>query len=446
MDKTIQIKKGFDINILGEAERNISHLNSSLYAVKPTDFVGFLPKLFVKEGDQVKAGTPLFRNKFDERIMLTSPVSGTVEMIKRGEKRVLQEVIIKAGTSYDSEDFGKLNPASSSREKLIELLLKSGTWAMIRQRPYSTIANPDDTPRDFYISAFDTAPLAIDIPFVVSNNISDFQTGIDAMKLLAGKNIKLGLPASEQNLSKLKNVDITYYSGPHPAGNLSVHINKTQPINKGEKIWYIHPQDLIIIGRLCNNGFLDTTITIPVCGSEVPNPQYYTTRKGVSIEQIVSNIKSEKDLRCISGNVLTGTKIKNDGYLGFFENQFTIIPEGNEYEFFGWALPGADKVSFSRTFLSMFCPKKKRKVSANLHGGHRALVMTGIFENLFPLDIYPMQLIKACISDNLDLMEQLGIYEVDEEDFALLEFADPSKTEIQAIIRKGLNTVRKELE
>ncbi|MGB4655576.1 MAG: Na(+)-translocating NADH-quinone reductase subunit A [Bacteroidales bacterium] len=446
MSKTINIKKGYDIRLVGEAAKSVTMIQSAKHAVKPTDFIGLTPKLLVQVGDEVKAGTPIIFNKHDERVVITSPVSGTVEAINRGEKRLLEEIVIKTGTGYQSESFDIKYTPDIERAKLIELLLKSGLWASIRQRPFSVIANPDDTPRDIYVTAMDTAPLAIDLPFVIKNSLEDFQEGINALKILGNKNIQLGLPHGCTELDSLKNVDITYYKGPHPAGNLSVHINKTSPINKGEIIWYAHPQDIIIIGRLCRHGHVDTTITIPVCGSQVESPQYFTTRKGVCIDTFADIINTEETNRYISGNVLSGTKIKENGFLGFYENQFTVIPEGNEYEFFGWIKPGLDKPSFSRTFMSWLQPNKKYKANANLHGGNRALVVTGEYEKVFPLDIYPMQLIKACIAENIDDMENLGIYEVDEEDFALPEFIDPSKTEIQHIIREGLDLIRKEMQ
>jgi len=445
MANTIKIKKGLNINLIGGAKKEISEVQSEHYAVKPTDFLGVFPRLLVKEGDAVKAGTPLFIDKYRENILFTSPVSGVITEISRGDKRVLEEIRIKSSPSPEYEDFGKADPSFTSREMIIEKLLKSGAWPMIRQRPYTIIANPADTPKGIYVSGFDSAPLAPDYSMIVRENISEFQSGIDVLAKLAGTPVKLGLPGGKSDFPKVSNVDITYFEGPHPAGNVGIQIHHTIPINKGDIVWIVNLQDVIIIGRLFEKGVFDTSIMVPVCGSEVINPVYYRVYKGASVRSmLVNNIK--KDLnRVISGNVLSGHRIKPDGYLGFYHNQFTVIPEGNYHEFFGWALPGLKKFSFSKSFFSWLNPNREYRLDTNFHGAERAYVMTGQYEQVFPMDIYPMQLIKACLAENIEMMENLGIYEVDEEDFALIEFIDTSKTEIQYIIRKGLDLIRKEM-
>lgn len=445
MANTIRIKKGLNINLIGEAKKEISAIDAGRYAIKPTDFLGVFPRLMVKEGDAVKAGTPLFIDKYRENIIFTSPVSGIIEEISRGDKRVLEEIRIKSGDKPEFEDFGKADPLISSREDIIEHLLKSGAWAMIRQRPYTIIANPSDTPKGIYVSGFDTAPLAPDYSMIVKENTAYFQTGLDVLAKLAGAPVKLGLPGGKNNFPKVSNADITYFEGPHPAGNVGIQIHKTNPINKGDVVWVVNLQDVIIIGRLFSKGIYDTSVIVPLCGSEVKNPKYFKTYKGASIQSLVKNNLNEGLVRLISGNVLTGSRIKSDGYLGFYHNQFTVIPEGNYFEFFGWALPGLNKFSFSKSFFSYLTPNRKYRLDTNFHGAERAYVMTGQYEKVFPMDIYPMQLIKACLAENIELMENLGIYEVDEEDFALMEFIDTSKTEIQQIIRKGLDLIRKEM-
>ncbi len=445
MANTIRIKKGLNINLLGEPKKEISGINAGYYAIKPTDFIGVFPRLLVKAGDSVKAGTPLFIDKYRENIIFTSPVSGEIEEISRGDKRVLEEIRIKSGDKPEFEDFGKSDLSKINREDIIEKLLKSGAWPMIRQRPYSIIANPADIPKGIYVSGFDTSPLAPDYSMIVKESTSDFQAGIDVLTKLAGSPLKLGLPGGKNDFPKVSNTDITYYEGPHPAGNVGVQIHHTSPINKGEIVWIVNPQDVVIIGRLFTKGIYDTSIIIPLCGSEVKDPKYYRTYKGVSIRAFIKNNITENNTRLISGNILTGAKIKQDGYLGFYHYQFTVIPEGNHSEFLGWVMPGLDKFSFSKTFFSWLTPNRKYRLDTNLHGGERAYVMTGQYEQVFPMDIYPMQLIKACLAENIDQMENLGIYEVDEEDFALVEYIDTSKTEIQQIIRKGLDLMRKEM-
>lgn len=445
MANTIRIKKGLNINLIGEAKKEISASDAGHFAIKPTDFLGVFPRLLVKEGDFVKAGTPLFIDKYRENIIFTSPVSGIIEEISRGDKRVLEEIRIKSDEKIEFEDFGKTDPSKASREEIIEKLLKSGAWAMIRQRPYKIIANPENKPKGIYVSGFDTAPLAPDYSIIVKESTTDFQVGIDVLAKLAGAPVKLGLRGGKSDFPSVSNTDITYFDGPHPAGNVGIQIHKTNPINKGETVWVVNLQDVIIIGRLFSKGIYDTTVLIPVCGSEVKSPKYFKTHTGVSVKSLINNNLKEGSVRIISGNVLTGTRIKSDGYLGFYHNMFTVIPEGNYFEFFGWALPGLNKFSFSKSFFSYLTPNRKYRLDTNFHGAERAYVMTGQYEQVFPMDIYPMQLIKACLAENIEMMENLGIYEVDEEDFALIEFIDTSKTEIQSIIRKGLDLMRKEM-
>jgi len=445
MANTIRIKNGLNINMIGEAAKEITSIDAGRYAIKPTDFLGVFPRLLVKEGDTVKAGTLLFIDKYRENIIFTSPVSGVIEEISRGDKRVLEEIRIKSGEKPEYEDFGKADPSKTSREAIIEKLLKSGVWPVIRQRPFTIIANPADTPKAIYLSGFDSAPLAPDYSMIVKESTVDFQTGLDVLAKLAGAPVKLGLPGGKSEFPKVSNADITYFEGPHPAGNVGIQIHQTNPINKGDIVWIVNPQDVIIIGRLFSKGVYDASIIIPLCGSEVKAPKYYRTYKGASIRNIAKDNIRDGAVRFISGNALTGSRIKPEGYLGFYQNQFTVIPEGNYYEFLGWALPGLNKFSFSKSFFSYLTPNRKYRLDTNFHGAERAYVMTGQYEKVFPMDIYPMQLIKACLAENIELMENLGIYEVDEEDFALIEFIDTSKTEIQHIIRKGLDLIRKEM-
>lgn len=448
MPKTIKIKEGLNISLMGEAGQKILKLSVSDYAIKPTDFIGVFPRMLVKEGDLVKAGTPVFCDKNNENVVFTSPVSGIISEVKRGDKRVLQEIRIKADSETEFVDFIASDPESLDREAIITKLLSSGTWPLIRQRPYSVIANPAQQPKAIFISGFNSAPLAPDYSFVAEGQDAPFQTGINALKKLTEGLIYLNLPAGKpiaSALEKCRGVEINYFSGPHPAGNIGVQISKLLPINKGDIIWYLYPQDVITIGRLFLSGKYDASINIALTGSEVLNPQYYHVLRGTAIAPLKEGNIKAGNLRYISGNVLTGKKIRGDGYLGFYDDHFTVIPEGDYSEFLGWAVPGNDKFSFSNTFVSKFFPRKKYRMDTNLHGAERALVMTGQYEKVLPMDILPMQLIKAIIIEDIDLMEKLGIYEVAEEDFALVEFIDTSKTEIQSLIRKGLDIMRKEM-
>lgn len=449
MSTTFIIKKGLDIKLLGEAEKTVVDLNAEKFAVKPPDFTGVFPKVLVKEGDAVKAGTPLFFDKYRDDIYFTAPVSGKVEAIKRGAKRKLLEIIIDSDNKFEAVDFGKEDIGSLNREQIIEKMLKSGVWPVLRQRPYSVIAKPTEKPKSIFVAAYDSSPLAPDYDLIVHGHGEEFQAGLDVLTKLTDGTVHLNVDA-KRTTSKVftnsKNVQINTFSGPHPSGNVSVHISKLDPINKGEVVWYLYPQDVLTIGRLFLSGKYDAERVIALAGSEVQNPKYYKTYVGASIKGMVNGNVSDKQKRYISGTVLTGEKIESDGYVGFYDSMITVIPEGKYHEFFGWIAPGFTKFSFSRTFASRWLsPNKKRRLDTNLHGGERAFVMTGQFEKVFPFDIYPMQLIKAVMVEDIDLMENLGIYEIDHEDFALCEVIDTSKTEIQSIIRKGLDLMRIEM-
>jgi len=448
MSTNYLINKGLDIKLLGDSEKNIVDYSAKRFAVKPTDFIGVFPKMMVAEGDLVQVGTPLFYDKNRTNIIFTSPVSGKVEALKRGAKRRLLEVIIQSDDKFDAVQFAPPKVDGMNRETIIEAMLQSGIWPMLRQRPYSVIANPAETPKAIYIPAFDTSPLAPDFDLVVQGKGDEFQTGLDVLKKLTNGPVHLNVDA-KNTTSKVflnsKNVQINKFSGPHPTGNVSVQASKISPINKGELIWYLYPQDVITIGNFFLTGKVDFTRIIALAGSEVLKPRYYKTVLGACIKRMVDGNLTKGNNRTISGNVLTGEKIEMDGFVGFYDSMVTVIPEGNEAEFFGWLLPGFNKFSFSKTFLSWMFPNRKYRLNTNLHGGHRSLVMTGKYEQVFPFDIYPMALLKAIMVEDIDAMENLGIYEIDAEDFALCEVIDTSKTEMQSIVRKGLELMRKEM-
>lgn len=448
MSNVIKIKKGLNINLIGEAEKTIKELSTDQYAIKPTDFIGVFPKILVKEGDAVKAGSPLFIDKYRENILFTSPVSGKIREIKRGAKRVLLEIKIESDGKSESIVFGTGDPLKMSKEEITGKLLESGVWPFIRQRPYSVIANPADSPKAIFISTFDTSPLAPDNDLIVHGQGEAFQKGIDALSQLTSGKIHLNIDANATHskvFTNSKRVQINEFSGPHPAGNVGVQISRLNPINKGDVVWYLYPQDVITVGKLFLEGKFDATRIIALTGSEVLRPAYYKTKIGVNIEALVKNNTTDVNKRYISGNVLTGKKVDLDGYIGFYSTHVTVIPEGDYYEFLGWGLPGFDKFSVSRSFPAFLFKNKKYRLDTNYHGGERAFVMTGQYEKVFPFDIYPMHLLKAIMVEDIDLMENLGIYEVDEEDFALCEVVDTSKTEIQVLVRKGLDLIRKEM-
>jgi Na+-transporting NADH:ubiquinone oxidoreductase subunit A len=449
MPQVYKIRKGLNINLAGKAEKFFGKVGpAELYAVKPTDFHGIVPKLEVKEGSDVKAGAVLFVDKSRPEIRFTSPVSGKVISINRGERRIINEVVIQADTMISYESFKAGNPLEMTRETVMENLLQSGLWTTIRQRPYNIIANPKDTPKSIFISAFDTAPLAPDYDFLVMGAEADFQVGVNALsnltKGIVHVNISDEYPASIA-FTKVCNAQVNYFRGPHPAGNVGVQIQRIDPINKGDIIWVVTLQDVITIGRLFTKGLYDASKIIALTGSEVLNPRYYRIISGASIKNLIDGNIKQSSNRYISGNVLTGKQIFAGGFVGFYDSQVTVIPEGDHYEFLGWASPGFNKFSFSRSFWSWLCPDRSYVMDTNINGGHRAFVMTGVYEKVFPMNIYPMQLLKAILAEDIDQMERLGIYEVTEEDFALCEFVCPSKTEMQPLIRKGLDLMIKEM-
>ena len=448
MSKEIRLKKGLNINLLGEADKVYASVKSTdNYVVKPTDFHALTPKLAVKVGDRVKAGTTLFFDKYNDKVNFSSPVSGEVAAIVRGAKRKILEVVIKADAEIAYEDFTIATSDSLSREQIIDRMLMAGVWPFVRQKPYDIIANPSDMPKSIFISAFKSGPLAIDNDFALYGMDELFQKGLDLIAKLSNGKTHLNLDGntnSSKVFTNAKGVEINKFSGPHPAGNVGVQVHHIDPINKGDVVWYLEPQDVIVIARLFNEGKYDVSRIISLCGSEVIKPRYYRTISGSCVSNLVNdNVKGENN-RIIGGDVLSGNKIEKDGYLGFYDTQITIIKEGNEQEFLGWILPGVNKFSLSRSYFSWLFPTKKFEIDTNMRGEERAYVVTGQYEKVLPMDIYPQQLIKAIMIEDIDLMEKLGLYEVSPEDMALCEFVCTSKIEVQSIIRHGLDLLRKE--
>ena len=448
MSKSIRIKRGLDIKLKGQSEKVVKTVDVEQYALKPTDFTGVFPKMLVKAGDKVKAGSIVYFDKYRDNIKFASPVSGTIKEVLRGAKRKILEIRIESDGENLFEDFGRVEPSTLSREQIVEKLLSSGTWPYLIQRPYGVIANPEDNPKAIFISAFDTAPLSPDMDFVVEGKAAEFQTGIDTLAKLTEGKIHLNILEGKTKSSVftgVKNVEINTFSGPHPAGTVGTQIAHIDPINKGEVVWTIDPQSVIIIGRLFREGIYKAERVIALAGSEVVNTAYYKLLTGSCIFHLVDNNITSGDKRFISGNVLTGTKIEKNGFLSFYDNMITVIPEGNFYNFFGWLIPSFKKHSFYRTAFSWLAPNKEYSLNTNLNGGERAFVVTGAMEKVFPMDIYLIELLKAILVDDIDKMENLGIYEIIEEDIALCEYISTSKINMQSLLRRGLDDLRKEM-
>ena len=449
MSKHFKLKRGFNIRLKGAAEAVLEDAPApKSVALKPTDFPGLTPKLSVKADAQVKAGDALFFDKYNPEILFTSPVSGTVQAVNRGERRKILEIVVEPDGKNEHCEFTKADPSKLSREEVRDQLLKSGLWPFLKQRPYGILAQPSAVPNNIVISAFDSAPLAADSDFLFSKEKSALQTGIDAVKKLTDGKVYLGLSPKQSSgvFASLKNVEPNTFEGPHPAGNAGIQISKICPIGKSDIIWTLSPQALVFIGRLFETGKLNLSKTIAVAGSEIKAPKYYKTIHGTVLAGLLKDkTKGEVHERIISGNVLTGTKVDTDGYLGYFDQQITVIPEGDDYEFMGWAAPGVDKFSASKAFFSKLFPKKEYVLNANLHGGERAFVLSGQYEKFLPMDILPVHLLKSILVNDIDKMEQLGIYELVEEDLALCEYACTSKIKVQEILREGINSMIKEL-
>ena len=446
MSTDIRIKKGLDIKLIGEANQITTALPiSSLYAIKPENFHGIIPKLLAKEKSEIKAGEALFFSKADDRVLFPSPVSGEVVEVVRGAKRKILEIKILADKSQQYQDFGKKEITNLSADELKKHLLSSGCWPFIKRRPYDIIAKPDDTPKAIFVSAYASAPLAADYDYVLKGKEAELQVAIKALaKLTTGK---VHVSANSNSpFANLKGIEFHTVSGPHPAGNVSTQIAKIDPINKGEVVWVVSPQDLVIIGELLLTGKFNAQRIVALTGVQFNSPNYVSVLPGMKIKDIVTdNLKNENN-RIISGNVLTGNKVEEEGYLGYYDNQITAIPEGDDYELFGWLVPVFNKISTSRALIfSWLFPNKKYNLNTNTNGEHRAFVVTGAYEEVFPLEIYPMQLLKACLYNDLDEMEALGAYEVAPEDFALTEFICTSKQPHQQIIREGLDLMIEEI-
>ena len=452
MSKVIKLKKGLDIKLVGAAEKTVVEMPvKGLYASCPTDYEGCTPKILVKVGDVVKAGSPLYFDKNRPEVMFCSPVSGVVNAINRGEKRKVLSVVVEADGKQESETFAT-DLAALSREELVKTLLDSGLWSLFLQRPYGVIPSPAVAPRAIFISAFDSAPLAADMAFVLEGEKENLQKGIEVLSKLTDGKVYVGLKSGVKSVcEELQGAEKYYFDGPHPAGNVGVQIHHIAPVSAGEVVWTVNVQDLAIIGRLFRTGAMDMTRTVAVTGSQIEKPQYVKCVAGAPVNAVVAaagGLKAQKEgesVRLIDGNVLTGTKRSADDYCSIKCNQITAIPEGDKYEFLGWAMPRLNKFSASHSYFSWLCPKKEYDLDTNLNGGVRAYVVTGLYEKLLPMDIYPMYLLKAILAQDFDKMIGLGIYEVVEEDVALCEFADPSKTEIQTILRDGINLMIKEM-
>jgi len=449
MSKDIRIRKGLNINLVGAAEETISKaVTSNVYALNLDDFHGITPKMLIKQGDEIRAGEAIFYNKNDEEMHFVSPVSGELVEIVRGARRKILTLKILADKEQDYIINKVPDLDSDDGEAIKSYLLQCGGWAFIKQRPYDIIADPSVTPKAIFVSAYSTAPLAADPDFTLKGKEQEIQAAVMGLsKLTPGKiHVTVG-KSSRSPFSGIRGIELHKISGPHPAGLVGTQINKIDPVNKGEMVWTLSPQDMVMLGELLLTGKFNAERIVALAGSVIKEPKYYKTKIGAEISTFLyASGVNEDRFRLINGDVLTGTKTHTEGHLGFYNNTVTAIPEGDDYEFFGWNKPVFNKISSTRALtFSWLQPKKKYDLDTNTNGEHRAFVVTGRYEEVFPLDIYPLQLLKACMVKDLDEMEQLGLYEVAPEDFSLTEFICISKQPHQQIIREGLDLLQKEL-
>lgn len=439
------VRKGLDLPILGAPEALVDgHLSASVYAVRPSDFRGLVPKLAVKEGDRVLAGDVLFTDKADPRIRITSPVSGEVARIERGEKRKILAVVVLADSQQEYRKFTSGTPAN--REDAINWLLESGAWSLVESRPYGRIASPDAQPKAVFVNGMATEPLAVAPAVALAGREEDFAMGLQVVGLLSKRTV-LSIAANETAaaLTKASGVELHQFKGPHPSGTTSVHINQISPLNKGEVVWTLNYQDVAIIGHLARTGNFKLERVLSLSGTGIAKPRAITAVAGANLETFLSTELKSGNYRVISGSVLTGTKVSKSGYLTYYASQLTAIPEGEGTDFFGWVLPSFAKWSVSRTLFSWLTPSKKYDLSTKQHGEDRAFVVTGLYEKVFPFDILPMPLLKAMWAKDLEKMEQLGAYEVVPEDFALCEVVCPSKQELQKLAEEALDLLYTEM-
>ena len=441
MAKVIKLRKGLDLNLKGKAALEMVTVECpGEYALVPDDFTGLKPKVVVKEGDSVKVGDALFVDKLHPEVNFVSPVSGTVSLVERGDRRKLLSVRVKPDGKQEARQFDVKGDVKA-------LLVESGLFAFFRQRPYDVVANPEDKPKAIFVSAFNSMPLSQDFEFALKGQEKEFQAGLDALSGIA--KVFLGISSKQTNpaLTAAKSCEVTIFDGPAPAGNVGVQINHVSPINKGEVVWTLGAEEVIFVGRLMLTGKVDLTRTIAVAGSEVKKPAYAKMLVGQKLTTLLAGqIDTAQSLRIINGNVMTGLKTTQDGFLGAHATEVNVIPEGDHAdEFLGWIAPRFNTFSTHRSYVSWLFGKKKEYVmDARIKGGERHMIMSGEYDKVFPMDIYAGYLIKAIIAGDIDRQEALGIYEVAPEDFAIAEFVDSSKLELQRIVREGLDILRKE--
>ena len=443
-------KKGHDVKLAGSVKGDVKNIHSNRYAVRPTDFVGIspIPKVVAEVGSEVKAGEPLFYDKKRPEIMYVAPVSGEVVEVKRGAKRAITEVIILADKEVSYKKFDTPDLDTVERADLVKFLVGSGVWPMLNQRPFDVVADTEEVPRDIFVSTFDSAPLALDSDLIIKGNEAAFQKGCDVLSKLTEGSVYLGLDARggepAAGYRNVTGVKKNYFTGKHPVGNVGVQMHHVAPIKGNDKVWTLGVNEVITIGKLFTEGIYDVSRLVAVAGSQVKDPSIVKTYQGANIGNLVEGNLGEEKSRIITGNVYTGEQVDAEAFLGFKDNQITVIREGDHYEAFGWLLPIKPRPSISGTFPNFLFPNFEFEGETNTHGEKRAFVVSGQYESVLPMDVYPMHLMKAIMAGDFERMEGLGINELSEEDLALCEFVCTSKMPLQQILREGLDMMREQ--
>lgn len=448
MVQVVKLRKGLDIRLKGTAAKQKTQIPPAYeeVALMPQDFVGVTPKPVVREGDVVKAGDTLFVNKASQEVGFSSPVSGMVAAIVRGERRKVLRIVVKADKETLYTDYGQKDPAKLTGEEVKTSLLQAGLFGYINQLPYAVSTTPDTTPKAIFVSALRDMPLAADFEMELRGNEETFQAGLTALSKVAKTYLGIGARQTSLALTQAKDVEIYVFDGPCPAGNVGVQVNHIDPVNKGEVVWTVDPSAVIFFGRLFLTGKVDLRKVIAIAGSEMASPAYVETIVGAPLKDILrGQLDNRPHVRLINGNPLTGRKSSLDDYLGAHTSELTAIPEGDDVdEMLGWIMPRTRQFSTSRSYFSWLMGKKEYDLDARVKGGERHMIMSGEYDKVLPMDIYGEYLIKAIITGDIDKQEALGIYEVSPEDFALAEFVDSSKLELQKLVREGLDILRKE--
>ncbi len=449
----VHLHKGFDIILEGEAEKRRLDVQARTFAVQPPNYKGIapIPKMEVETGQEVEAGDPLFFDKAHPDVKFVAPVSGEVIAVNRGDKRAITEVVILADKTQQYRKLNPPDPASCSREELQAFLMEHGGWSLIRQRPFQILPAQGDVPRDIFISTFDSAPLAPDLNHVVEGRGEAFQKGLDVLARLTDGEVWLGLDARGVKapspvFTQAAGVKKCWFRGKHPIGNVGVQIHHIRPIRSGEKVWTLNVQDVITIGAMFTEGRFNAARVVALSGAELKQTGYVNTYLGANIGDLIAGNLQNDHVRIISGDVLSGAQKERSSFLDAFDDQITVVEEGDDYEMFGWLAPSYRRPTTSRTYLSnLLFPKEPFHANTNTHGEKRAFVVTGQYEDVLPMDVLPQHLFKAILAGDIERMEGLGILELSEEDVALCEFACTSKQSLQEILRDGLEMMQEQM-